>query len=470
MTRAEDNPLDIADSSDWLKTPLEKLAQVDSSLRCRICKDFYKTPMITTCGHTFCSLCIRHSYSSDQKCPACRASGQTSQLKRNAVVEEIVEAFQNARPVALDFARNISSTTTKSTSPKRKAELIAEDDHDRPYKRTRSSSRRMESGEGNSHNTISLDDDKDGDYRPHSQATRSNSASNIKQRAPDLVECPICGLFVKELDINPHIDNGCQPIAKPSPILRPQVMKPSRSLQKTSASSKPIPLPYISYNGMKETSLKKKLNELSIPSWGSKIEMQNRHTEWVAIWNANCDAKNPKSTRDLLTDLGKWEKTQGALAPKTSTMGLAIKDENFIKSSWGDDHKNDFEDLIKKARQKRPIPNSAKLHPSEPSYTSSATVMDAADSISNQLTEETRIQETSLVSKIEPLSNDQSGSEQLPISLPLNMTHTERDPIEPPFPSSQLSFHKPSDDLPSSQKYFQDVESDLGMGIQTALR
>ena len=100
-----DTSFDIPDSTDWLDTPLSLLAPLESSLRCQVCKDFFDNPVITSCSHTFCSLCIRRCLSTEGKCPVCRSSDQETKLRRNWIVQELLEAFQNARPSVLDLAR-----------------------------------------------------------------------------------------------------------------------------------------------------------------------------------------------------------------------------------------------------------------------------------------------------------------------------------------------------------------------------
>lgn len=93
-----DDSFAVSDSTDWLQTATPQLAQVEAALRCQVCKDFYDTPMITSCSHTFCSLCIRRCLTTDGKCPLCRAPDQELRLRRNCTVEELVEVFQIARP------------------------------------------------------------------------------------------------------------------------------------------------------------------------------------------------------------------------------------------------------------------------------------------------------------------------------------------------------------------------------------
>lgn len=91
----------VSDSTDWLQTSTPQLAQVEAALRCQVCKDFYDTPMITSCAHTFCSLCIRRCLTTDGRCPLCRAPDQELRLRRNCTVEELVDLFQVARPALI---------------------------------------------------------------------------------------------------------------------------------------------------------------------------------------------------------------------------------------------------------------------------------------------------------------------------------------------------------------------------------
>ncbi|KAL8880710.1 MAG: hypothetical protein Q9198_001932, partial [Flavoplaca austrocitrina] len=126
--------LDIADPSDWLKTTVPKLAPVESALRCQVCKDFFDTPMITSCSHTFCSLCIRRCLTNDGKCPVCRTSDQELRLRRNWTVQEVVEAFQAVRPSLSSFATpGIGNSEIESPRSKRKLDdTDFDDDTDEP--------------------------------------------------------------------------------------------------------------------------------------------------------------------------------------------------------------------------------------------------------------------------------------------------------------------------------------------------
>ena len=143
MTQLTSDPnYDVPDSTDWLDTPLSGLMPVEQAFRCHVCKDFYNSPMITSCSHTFCSLCIRRCLSLDGKCPLCRKTDQETKLRGNWALREAVESYTNCRAAILEFARRPAAVVPVA-SPKRKAAEVAdsEDEDGRTTKRTRRSTR-----------------------------------------------------------------------------------------------------------------------------------------------------------------------------------------------------------------------------------------------------------------------------------------------------------------------------------------
>lgn len=141
------NALEVSDPTEWLETPLSGLAPVDAAVRCQVCKDFFTTPMMTSCSHTFCSICIRRCLATDGKCPTCRASEQEIKLRRNWAVDDIVKAFRDLRDKALEFARQPRESAVGDERNSHKRKLDDLDSMDlgdaNPQKRmTRSQSRR----------------------------------------------------------------------------------------------------------------------------------------------------------------------------------------------------------------------------------------------------------------------------------------------------------------------------------------
>ena len=183
-----DSPFDIPDSTDWLETPVPDVSNLESALHCQVCKDFYNTPMITSCSHTFCSLCIRKCLTDDGVCPACRTQDQQVKLRRNWVLEEVVEAFKNARPKLLAFAKRSGEDNLEPPLKKRKIR-DSEEESDASslaskHLPRRSSRRSGQRSTDNASDALDVNDDmEDG-----------------------LSACPICGKRMKEEAVFPHLD------------------------------------------------------------------------------------------------------------------------------------------------------------------------------------------------------------------------------------------------------------------------
>lgn len=112
-------------------------------------------------------------------------------------------------------------------------------------------------------------------------------------------------------------------------------------------------LPKLNYSLFKENALRKKLNDLGIRSTGPKSVLEKRHTEWVNLWNANCDSSQPRSKREVLQDLDLWERTQGTLAPASAGPGSSLMRKDFDGAAWAASHNSDFQQLIANAKRKK---------------------------------------------------------------------------------------------------------------------
>ncbi|CAK7239497.1 MAG: E3 ubiquitin-protein ligase rad18 [Sporothrix thermara] len=401
---------DVADSTDWLDTTLACLMPVEQAFRCHVCKDFYNSPMITSCNHTFCSLCIRRCLSVDGKCPLCRMTDQESKLRGNWALREAIDAFCKARPTILDVARKpppqkSASAAPASTAPaatKRKADEAASQSpasasqrsQDEPQtKRTRSSARLSKTKAAEAVSSIAQDEmvvevpDSD----------NSADAGDTDYEPDDgLVACPICQRRMKMALINSHLDSACSSSPKKS---KPATTTLSRTASSTtssssfnpfSAASAPPPpperLPSVSYSLLNDSALRKKMAALGLATFGSRQLLERRHKEWTTIWNANCDSARPKRKADLLHDLDIWERTVGVTAGGGSGVGgggggsgasgsmmmggrgstltsraiiaanqqaAQIKDKDFDGAAWSAKHSSSFQDLIANARKSR---------------------------------------------------------------------------------------------------------------------
>lgn len=353
-----DSAFDVPDSTDWLNTPLAALADLENALHCQICKEFYDTPMITSCSHTFCSRCIRTSLSADGRCPACRATDQASKLRNNWQLQEVVSTFVAARPQAIKIAKDEQEKSSNATKPgKRKRAILDSEDVEKEGRTTRSKTRRTVASQSSQPETIEVEDseeEEDGTFEPE------------QPKDDGLVECPLgCGKRMKIEAVEPHLDR-CED--EKEATRRGKSRTPIGGFGSSKASPRQTPRPQdriseLNYSLLKEGAMRKKMDELGLPSFGSKQLMVRRHTEWVNLWNANCDSSRSRSKRDLLHDLDTWERTQGGRAP-ASVQGAAIMRKDFDGSGWANKNKDDFSKLIADARRKK-VPTPAASEPSK---------------------------------------------------------------------------------------------------------
>ncbi|KAK4158274.1 hypothetical protein C8A00DRAFT_39467 [Chaetomidium leptoderma] len=312
---------DVPDSTDWLGTPLAGVMQVEQAFRCHVCKDFYNSPMITSCNHTFCSICIRRCLSVDGKCPLCRALDQESKLRGNWALREAVDAFVKSRDAMLQFARAPVAVSTPR-SPKRKATELGEpmqeaQENKRPRMTTRSSkARATEATAAIMQEEVDVPDSEDtADYEPE---------PGIFAAEDGLAACPICWARMKPWQVDRHIDNSCP--GSPQPQKTSSSTANNRGGNSFSSARNPFQnpptptkaperLPAVAYSMLKDIALRKKMSELGLSTAGPRQMLEKRHQEWITIWNANCDSARPKKRSELLQDLEIWERTIGNRAP-----------------------------------------------------------------------------------------------------------------------------------------------------------
>ncbi|KAL4883433.1 hypothetical protein BJY04DRAFT_226493 [Aspergillus karnatakaensis] len=354
---------DIPDSTDWLSTPLTLLAPLETSLRCQVCKDFFDNPVITSCSHTFCSLCIRRCLSTEGKCPTCRSSDQELKLRRNWAVQELVEGFMNARPSVLELARRATEKNEvamegggegDAEQPVMKKRKIEAEDVvvEKPEEgvRTRSQSRGVTRQAQVQADPIEIVDDiQDQEYIPDD----------------GLVACPVCSRRMKNEAVFRHLDICTGAPAQTKPTAFGSLSTAPRNSFPDSTEKPPERLPHINYDILKEGVLRKKLKDLGIPNWGPKPLLQKRHTEWMNLWNANCDSRIPKPKRDLLRELDVWERTQGGNSTVSTDWTSTVMRKDFDTVGWSATYTPDFKQLVANARKKKDaavlstIPNTA---------------------------------------------------------------------------------------------------------------
>ncbi|KAH8102938.1 hypothetical protein BXZ70DRAFT_927316 [Cristinia sonorae] len=296
------------------------LRDLDEALRCPICKDLYKGPVTISCGHGFCSLCIRHELSlrSKQYCPVCRAPAIESHIRRNTKMEDTVQAWTIARPLILKLVKVANAGPPPCTPPTTNGSGTSSGQTS-PKKRKRSP----------------LSDNDDVVEITASQMKGQNLVGKGKQLqnrgAPpkDIAEtaCPICSKVVPLKTINEHIDSGC---VKYSTTVTQSKQKQKEgwvtlfSATEGSSSGKGKskeqaetvrPIPKASYDTLKLKRLKEMLQEYDLPLTGEREQLEARHQHWVILFNANLDSSQRKSLGQLRRDLAAWERADQGKKP-----------------------------------------------------------------------------------------------------------------------------------------------------------
>ncbi|KAJ2002684.1 E3 ubiquitin-protein ligase rad18 [Coemansia thaxteri] len=344
-----DMHLELEDPSDWPDT-LPRLRELDQLLRCPVCKEYFGTAMVTTsCGHTFCSLCVRRCLAQETRCPSCRVSLTESELHPNRLIDSIVHTFKNGRPQLLDALKDKADSAERS---KQRAALKPKQGcvHERRMQEMDASQKRRRIGTRNagiSDNRVAhtsavasspvveltssdvelmANSDDDSDFMPDkiSSPTRTRPATKLQSSVP----CPNCQEPVRQARINWHLDRCLS--GRPTRDTLAAGALPALGLQAAPAAHSALPRPTkLAYSLFSEAKLRRTLKDLGIPTKGDKQQMQARHVEWVNLYMANADSLTPVSHRLLLRRLAAWEESL-AKPPADGTVKLAPASEGDV--------------------------------------------------------------------------------------------------------------------------------------------
>ena len=123
---------EIETENDW---PEEATVfkQIEKSLSCAICHGTLKAAvLLSKCGHSFCSYCIRQYLAHDQFCPLCRKPASQSDIIRNITVIEIADTFRENRKALLQLCKQLISPPlpNPSTNQQKEKESINNEEID----------------------------------------------------------------------------------------------------------------------------------------------------------------------------------------------------------------------------------------------------------------------------------------------------------------------------------------------------
>ncbi|XP_010001657.1 PREDICTED: E3 ubiquitin-protein ligase RAD18 [Chaetura pelagica] len=330
--------------------------------------------IIPQCSHNYCSLCIRKFLSYKTQCPTCCVAVSESDLKNNRTLDELVKSFSSARQQLFQLVLDtplISSPLASSRRsagksharspvswPALKEELPVIDSFLK--KENVCSSTKAEGPTGTDqksfrtkeHNNLSSrSTETDGkDFEVGSQESSKSTRSHEKPSTSVLkvvkkVECPVCEVAIPEHHINKHLDS-CLTREDKKDSLR-------------NSAHKRKPMSKVVYNLLSDRDLKKKLKEHGLSTQGTRQQLIKRHQEFVHMYNAQCDALNPKSVAEVVKELERNEKIRVQLeCNKSSEKSLTFtKDQteeeiDEIHTDYRNKHRNEFQFLVDQVKNR----------------------------------------------------------------------------------------------------------------------
>lgn len=350
-----DVPDEVSDPSDWKMTKFPNLSDLDSALRCQICKEFLKAPVLTSCGHIFCSICIRRTISTVNKCPICLEETYESGLRKLLLLDSIAKWFNLnrgglAKALEIDQVNDSQNEECCETAITESVEQSAENKDQRQQEKEAEAAQESDN------------------------ATENTNKARVENG--DFGECPICGVFmdVKELQTS-HIDrclsnpgNSKQErqatdrrtvtgFFHKSASSRNDKEKHSVQVQQASVRAKHR-LPSLD-TSISTVKLREKLHSLNISKQGSRGQMEQRMKEYINLYNANLDSIHPVSDAVLIDRLRKWEtlinKTTATAktsnSPPVTHDGPSIKRQKLERVSWNSKNRDQYAELIQQAKR-----------------------------------------------------------------------------------------------------------------------
>uniref|UniRef100_A0A3Q1G6X2 RING-type E3 ubiquitin transferase n=1 Tax=Acanthochromis polyacanthus TaxID=80966 RepID=A0A3Q1G6X2_9TELE len=368
------------------------LKNIEGLLRCPICFDFLNISMMTKCSHNFCSLCIRKFLSYKLQCPVCNSQMTESDLRNNRLLDDLVVNFQAARQqlskMSLEsppISPKTPSSAVKCKTPRERGQkcstsvlshFFQKKPKTPPSKETQRDASVTQLGKIQTHNandcdlhsgkaqlsvivkeepmdmmdvyTQGLMSVKQEDTTSHSISSGvevAHSSSPPQDVKPAVkVECPVCSVNVSPQFINQHLDT-CLTKGEKKESLRSSLGKARRPMGK------------LVYNLLSVQELKRRLKECHLSVQGSRDQLIKRHQDFVHLYNAQCDALNPKSAEDIAKEVELNEKIRNQMQGKSKPVMVFSKNQSEkeideMHSNYRKQHSSDFSRLVAQVRHR----------------------------------------------------------------------------------------------------------------------
>lgn len=91
-----DNYIEVNDLITQIPSKVQ-IQDITMELHCPLCNDWFRDPLMLTCGHNFCQSCIENFWKQEAKetfCPECKMLCQYSNCTFNLVLEKLIEKIK----------------------------------------------------------------------------------------------------------------------------------------------------------------------------------------------------------------------------------------------------------------------------------------------------------------------------------------------------------------------------------------
>ncbi|XP_051563529.1 E3 ubiquitin-protein ligase RAD18-like isoform X9 [Myxocyprinus asiaticus] len=344
---------------------LSCLKNIDTLLRCPICFEFINITMMTRCSHNFCSLCIRKFLSYKLVCPVCNLPSTEQDLRNNRLIDDLVQSFQNARqqlcqsnfespPISPQTpAMMFKGKAARQKGLKKEATTLSQ------FFQKRASATTLSGAQTSLQHHLPVKEEPMEVHvqQPHSlkQESVEDTTGMVKEEKMNVpvfpstsqsikagikVECPVCGVGVSEQHINKHLDM-C--------LNRDDKKEGLRSGRRRKA------MPKLLYTLISVPKLKKMLKECHMSTQGNRDQLIRRHQEFTQIYNAQCDALNPKSAEEIAKEVENNERMRNQLDSKRKPAIVTTKNQTAdeieeLHSEYRKQHCSEFSRLIAQVR------------------------------------------------------------------------------------------------------------------------